>query len=115
MSDRIDRTNYGQVDVDLGARTLTLVPSLRAFQKIQQRFGGLSQALQAMTAINIETVAAVVAAGAKVGQSDMEQLREEIFNVGVINVMAKASEYLSLLLNPTGKEREAQGEDDAGK
>ena len=46
------------------------------------------------------------------GTKDTEKLKEQIFAAGVVNVIGKASEYLALLMNPTGKESAAVEEDD---
>ena len=63
--------------------------------------------------MNIDNVAAVVAAGAGInGTRDTEKLKEQIFAAGVVNVIGKASEYLALLMNPTGKETSGQEDDD---
>jgi len=108
-----DRASYGIVTIELDGDELELKPTLRAFQKIQNRFGGLSQAIQGLSGLNIDNVAAVVAAGAGInGTKDTEKLKEQIFAAGVVNVIGKASEYLALLMNPTGKETAGQEDDD---
>ena len=112
-----DRTDFGIVEIELDGEILELRPTLRAFQKIQNRFGGLSQAVQGLSGLNIDNVAAVVAAGAGInGTKDTEKLKENIFAAGVVNVIGKTSEYLALLMNPTGKESpEGDSEDEEGE
>ena len=109
-----DRAEFGIVTLDLNGDELELKPTLRAFQKIQNRFGGLSQAIQGLSGLNIDNVAAVVAAGAGInGTKDTEKLKEQIFTAGVVNVIGKTSEFLALLMNPTGKESpDGEAEDD---
>jgi len=108
-----DRSDFGIVVLDLNGDELELKPTLRAFQKIQNRFGGLSQAIQGLSGLNIDNVAAVVAAGAGInGTKDTEKLKEQIFSTGVVNVIGKTSEFLALLMNPTGKETAGQEDDD---
>jgi len=109
----MSRVDFGQVEVQLD-EAVTLKPTLRAFEKISNRFGGLRNAIQALSNMDIDSVAFIIAAAAGIGQRDMESLKERIFEAGVVKVMPKVTEYLVLLMNPTGKDDEPE-EDGAGK
>jgi len=110
----MSRVDFGQVEVQLD-EVVTLIPSLRAFIKISNRFGGLRNALQSLANMDIDSVAFIIAAGT--GGTDtktMDALKERIFTAGIVKVMPKVTEYLVLLMNPTGKDDEPE-DDGAGK
>jgi len=109
----MSRVEYGQVELQLD-ELVTLKPTLRAFEKISNRFGGLRNAIQALSNMDIDSLAFIIASATNAGQKGMEPLKEQIFNVGVLKVMPKVTEYLVLLMNPTGKDEEAE-EADEGK
>lgn len=110
----MSRVEYGQVELQLDD-VVTLKPTLRAFQKISNRFGGLRNAIQAMSTMDIDSVAFIVAAATgSNGTKEMDSLKEQIFNAGVVKVMPKVTEYLVLLMNPSGKDDEPE-DDDGGK
>lgn len=110
----MSKASYGQVDIELDGETVMLKPTLKAFQKIENRFGGLRPAIQELSSMNLETVAFVISAASNVGQKDMDDLREKVFSAGVVNLMPKVTEYLVLLMNPTGKDADDK-EPDEGK
>jgi hypothetical protein len=109
----MSRVDFGQVEVQLDD-VVTLKPTLRAFEKISNRFGGLRNAIQALSNMDIDSVAFIIAAASGVnGTKAMDSLKEQIFTAGVVKVMPKVTEYLVLLMNPSGKDEEP--EDDEGK
>jgi hypothetical protein len=46
-----------------------------------------------------------------VGQREAKDLEQEIFEAGVVTVTAPVVEYLSLLLNPTGRDTTPKADD----
>lgn len=108
-----DRASYGIVVLQLDGEDVELIPSLRALQKIQNRFGGLSPAIQDLTKLNIDSLAYIVAAGLGVnGTKETSKIKDQIFTAGLSNVIGKIGDYLGLLMNPTGRESTDEGEND---
>ena len=85
--------------------------------KIQNRWpeGGLRGAITASSGLGARDLAFVVAAGASIGAREAKDLPEAIFSQGTVHIAAPVIEYLSLLINPTGRddnEDENEDEDD---
>lgn len=95
------RLDHGQIDVELGGETVTLKPTLGAMQAINRRFGNLREAIQQVESFNFEAVSFIIAAGC--GRKDVSQ---EVFETGVINLMAPSANYLANLMNPSGRDQE---------
>lgn len=113
----MSKLDFGCVEVELD-ETLTLQPTLRAFEKIERKFGGLASAIQPLGTFNLEAIAFVISAGANLGQKRDEDLKKQIFERGVSKVAPLAIKYITLLMNPTGKddeELEAMKGEDGGK
>lgn len=110
----MSRTDYGTVEVVIGGTEYTLKPTLAAYQKIDSRMGGLRQAIEACANMSIDGIVFIVAAGAGIGQRDVPKLAEDVFHTGASSIIPKVSDYLLMLLNPSGKEPEAR-EDDQGE
>lgn len=108
----MSRTDYGTVELDIGGTLYTLKPTLAAYQKIDSRMGGLRQAIESCGNMSIDGVVFIIAAGAGIGQREMPKLAEEVFAAGTSTLIPKVSEYIMLLLNPSGKqpEEKEQGE-----
>lgn len=102
----MSRVNYGTIEVKVGDETYTLKPTLKAMDKIQNRWpdGGLRGAISACSGLGARDLAFIVAAGAGVGSREAKDLPEDIFAEGTVRVAAPVIEYLSLLINPTGRE-----------
>ena len=100
----MSKASYGQVDIELGGETVTLKPTLRAYEKIEVKYGGLRAAIQALSGMSIDAVSFVIGAATSTGQKDFPALQEKIFDAGVVTLMPKVTQYLVLLMNPTGKE-----------
>lgn len=96
--------NYGQVDVVLNGETLTLKPTLAAYQKIDGRMGGLRQAIEQCSNMTLDGLCFIISAGAGLGKKESAELPEKVFREGTLNVLPNVTEYLVMLLNPTGKE-----------
>jgi len=107
----MSRVDYGTVVLSINGKDYTLTPTLEAFKKIQNRWGGIMQAIEACRGLSTEACAYIVAAGAKVGQREAKDLEQEIFEAGVVTVTAPVVEYLSLLLNPTGRDATPKADD----
>jgi hypothetical protein len=113
------RNDYGQVDINLDGQDFTLVNSISAMQKIDRYFGSIRAAAQSVSNLSLDGVCFVVAAGAGVGKEQSKQLPALVFATGIGNVAVQISEYLGMMLNPTGEDRDEgggrEGEAKAGK
>jgi len=103
----MSRVDHGQVEFELGDNTITLKPTLKALMRIEAHFGGMRAAIERCGDLSLDGLAVIVAAGAGMKPKDIQ---EDLFAEGITNVLPHATEYLLLLLNPTGKEAEEQPE-----
>lgn len=110
----MSRANYGMVEVSISGKTYELKPTLAAYQKIDTRMGGLRQAIESCSNMSIDGLVFIIAAAAGIGQRDTGDLAQAVFEEGTMNVLPKVTEYLLMLLNPTGKEAKPV-DDDAGE
>lgn len=102
----MSKTNHGTVVITAGDISFTLKPALRAFRDIQRHFGGVIDAMQALSHANISTLALMVCAGTGVDTSkrkDVEAVEEQIFEAGYSSVSSQLMPFLQALLNPAGK------------
>lgn len=109
----MSRATYGSVEIEANGKKYELKPTLKAYEQIESRMGGLRQAIEGAGSMSITMLASVVIAGTGKGQKDIEKVKEDIFAEGALNVLPKVTEYLMLLLNPSGKddaEEESSGE-----
>lgn len=111
----MSRVDYGTVELKLGDEVVTLKPTLAAYQKIDGRMGGLRQAIESVSSMSIDSITYILAAGAGIGQKDSKDLAEKVFREGALHVLPHVTEYLMLLLNPTGKDDSEAGEPDEGE
>jgi hypothetical protein len=109
----MSRVDYGTVQVTISGKDYTLKPTLSAYQKIDSRMGGLRQAIESCSNMSIDGLVFIIAAAAGVGQKDTGDLAQAVFEEGTMNVLPKVTEYLLLLLNPTGKEAPDKVDDES--
>ncbi|MBA1200451.1 hypothetical protein G7009_01365 [Pseudomonas capeferrum] len=104
----MSKTDHGNIDVQIGTELYTLAFTLKAVKRIEKTFGGILPAMHEVQKFSLAAVTQVVIAGAGLAlkPSAVEELEEEIFNVGVISVTPPLIEYLSALLNPAAKAAE---------
>lgn len=109
----MSRANYGTVDVTVCGDVHTMKPTLKAMDKIQSRWpDGLRGAISASSGLGARDLAFIIAAGAGIGQRDAKDLAEAVFEEGTVRVAAPVMEYLTLLINPTGREDEPDSEEE---
>lgn len=113
----MSRATYGKVEVTVGERTYALSPTLQAMDKIQHRWpqGGLQAAIAACAGMNPRDLAYVISAGAGLSAQESKDIVKEVFDAGCVLIAAPVIEYLSLLMNPTGKEPTAAAESEPGE
>lgn len=100
----------GEVILDLDGEELELRPTLKAYQKIQTRFGGLRGALEAAQLLNIDHISHIVCAGANISRKEEERIKEAVFNEGVANVTEQIVPFLTALMDPNGGSDEEEVE-----
>jgi hypothetical protein len=109
----MSKLSYGEVEVEVGAydselegyETITLSPTLRSYEQIEKRYGGLGGALQPLGSFNIESILVVFAAGANItGKDNLKELKQKIFDRGVNHCSAQAVKFVTLLMNPTARD-----------
>lgn len=98
------------VEIKLGDKTYILSPTLDAMLKINRGLGSAVDAMARVRKADFEAICLVIAAGAGVGPKQATQLQQEVFEAGVLNQTGAVSDFLIMLLNPTGEEA-----DDSGK
>lgn len=107
----MSKTLHGTTTVVLGGEQFTLVPTLKAVRSIEARFGGLRGAARAQADLSVDGLAAVMAAGSGY-EGDLEQLAEQIWQAGVVQVAQDIDPFLTALFKPRGSD---QGNAKAGK
>lgn len=106
----MSRIDYGTIEVTIAGTEYTLKPTLKAYQAIERRFGGLRSALESCSNMSIDGIAAIIAAGANLDRDARKELPDAIFAEGSLNVLPLVTEYLMKLLNPSGKEPDGDEE-----
>ncbi|MGR6497983.1 hypothetical protein [Pseudomonas fulva] len=102
----MSKTNHGTLVVEAGSDSFTLKPTLRAVRALENRFGGILPAMQALGAANITATAFIIAAGAGIDtnkRKELEAVEESVFEGGVNKVGTQVLQFVKALLNPGGK------------
>lgn len=100
----MSRASFGQIDIDLGGETITLQPTLAALQKIDRAFGSLREASERVANLSLDALVTIIAAGAGLDAQAAKALPERVFRAGILNLVGPVSEYLLVLMNPTGEQ-----------
>ena len=111
------RATHGIIDVEINGKKYTMKPTLAAYEKIETRLGGLRQAIESCSNMSLDSLAYIVAAGSGMGNKEIPELKNNIFQEGTLNVLPKVTEFLMKLLNPSGKDMDddVQEEKEAGE
>ena len=104
------RATYGQVEVTIGKDAYVLKPTLDALISIERRFGSVRQAAQMVADLQMDAVCQILGFAAGLSKSEVRDLPEQVFAEGLVKVVAPVSEYLMMLLNPTGESEEKDTE-----
>lgn len=108
----MNKTLHGTVTVKVGEESFELVPTLKAVRAIEARLGGLRGASQTVTALSVDGVAIIIAAGAGLEGKAAEAIPEKVWQAGVLEVSTQVNAYLVVLYNPRGADK---GNAEAGK
>lgn len=93
---------HGEIQIELGDEVYELRPTLKAMKKIQSRFGGLRGAMEALGQLNIETIAAIISAGANTTPRELSGIEEAVFQHGVAGATEQVVPFVTKLMNPNG-------------
>jgi len=116
----MSRLNYGHVEVTVCDETYVLKPTLAVMDAIERRWpeGGLRAALEACGTMGARHLAYVIAAGANLGKKEARELPDAVFIEGTVRVAPAVLEFLTVLIDPTGKgedEDSPQDNDQSGE
>jgi len=100
---------HGETQIELGGEAFELRPTLKAMKKIQTRFGGLRGAMEALGQLNVEHIAAIVAAGSNALPRETPEIEEAVFSHGIANATEQVVPYLTSLMNPGGEPEIEEG------
>lgn len=107
----------GTVELVLGETTYHLAATMNACLKLSA-MGGVMKAWEAVTALDLQAMAALVAVGAELDDREAMKLPERIFKAGIVEVRPKLQTYVMLLSNggrlPSPEDDEPSGEIVAG-
>lgn len=104
----MSKVDHGTVTIKIDGDHYELRPTLDAYRKIQNRFGGLRGALESLTQLNIEHVANIIAAGSGNGQREVKNIERKVFMEGIGNVTEQVAPFVTALFNPRGDDDEEE-------
>lgn len=99
---------HGEVVIELNGTVYELRPTLKSMKRIQARFNGLRGAMEAIAQLNVEHVAAIVAAGSDAQPRDTAAIEEDVFSHGVSLATEQVIPFLTALMNPKGAQEDAK-------
>lgn len=94
------------IDLELGDKVYKLSPTLSALKKINRRYDSLIAAMEAVKKLDFDAVCMIIGAGTSASQKQMEDLENEVYQAGLVNVVGKVADFLGVLLDPSGGEDE---------
>jgi hypothetical protein len=100
--------DHGVIEISMDGEIYELRPTLKAMKRIQTRFGGLRGALEAIAALNVESVAYIIAAGADAPPRDIPDIEQKVFDEGVSNVTEQIVPFVTAMINPRGLSSEGE-------
>lgn len=110
----MSRASYSVIETSINGKDYTLKVSGKSIDKIEKTFGGIMPAMEEISKVNSNTLAQIIAAGAYIGQSGMNELKEDIRAEGLTTVAAVCIDLLGRMMNPSGgdvEEGDGEGED----
>lgn len=104
----------GSVTIEINGTEYELICNRKAAQTVSRKAGGLYTAMQQLIAVNLDTMKAVIVAGADLKNKDASDLDDAIWDHGPSELIDPLVRYLNLLFNG-GKEPEPTADADGGK
>lgn len=113
----MSRMDHATVELDLDGEIYELRPTLQAMRTISRHFGGIRAAMERIGGLDFDALSTVIAAGSgiKGRGKDRDRMEEALFGTGVAQATGPVAEYLSGLLDPTGRESDDSEETGEGK
>lgn len=106
----MSRASFCVLDTVINGKDYELKISPKSIDKIEKTFGGVLPAMEEISKVNSQTLAQIIAAGAYIGQSGMEDLKNDIRQHGLTNSASICVEFLGKMMNPTDSEDTGEGE-----
>lgn len=100
--------NPETVEITLGSDTYVLVPNLNAATAVSNTLNGPLAAIEGLRGFNLNTMAAVIAAGASLDRKEANTLPGKIFGADQDAIAAQCLEFCFLLMNG-GKKKVPEG------
>lgn len=103
----------GEVDIELGGKTVTLQSTPKAARAVSQIGGGFLMVANKITIFDLDVCAAVVAAGLDKRPTEVE---DAVFRAGVTNLAAPLNTFVTYLANggkPATTDSEGAGSGEA--
>lgn len=91
---------HGELLIELNGALYELRPTLKAMKRIQTRFNGLRGAMEALSMLNVEHVAAIIAAGIDAQPKDISEIEENVFSHGIGQATEQVVPFVTALINP---------------
>lgn len=103
----------GQVTLELAGETVTLMPTVKAFNLLAGAADTYSTLLQRLAIGHVDTVKTVLRAGLGLNDTQVKELPGKIMQTGVIAVSNPCSDYVYRLFNAGKSVKEVQAEQQA--
>lgn len=101
----MSRISKGIQEVTIGGHDYTLKATIQAIEEIENRFGGnMLSAAQACMKLGFQDAAFIISKAAGLNKEETRQLKQNIVSSGIEVAAEIAAKYLSMLLNPEGKD-----------
>lgn len=98
---------HGELTIELNGVVYELRPTLKAMKRIQSRFNGLRGAMEALALLNIEHVAAIIAAGVDAQPREVANIEENVFAHGIGQATEQVVPFVTALINPRAATEES--------
>lgn len=100
----IDRS----IPVSLGEKEYRLQLTLHALERIERDLGSLFEARQRVAMHSFQAIVQIITAGANLSESQVKELKKEVFSAGVVNVAPAVNAFIVRLHDPEGAEEGAE-------
>lgn len=98
---------HGELVIELNGAVYELRPTLKAMKRIQSRFNGLRGAMEALSLLNVEHVAAIIAAGTDAQPRDIAAIEENVFAHGIGQATEQVVPFVTALISPRAATEES--------
>lgn len=106
----MSRASYGVIETTLNGKDYTLKVSGKSIDRIEKLFGGIMPAMEEVAKVNSNTLAQIIAAGAYIGQSGIEEVKDDIRQHGLTQSATICIDLLGKMMNPSGSDEEGESE-----